>query len=166
MVLVAYFVANPYFVVLLLEQACREIRSIEVNRSCGASVHRRRSTSALRSHDSLLLRELLQFIAKCHHLQMITFHLVKLGSAFMTALGRALTAAQEEAEMRWLVFRSCDIGGDLGLRAITPYLCKLPLQVLAIEACKLTDASWRYLASVLKVSLTLVLLFHLCNNAS
>eukprot|EP00981_Chlorochromonas_danica_P012779 scaffold5398_cov240-Ochromonas_danica.AAC.3 len=81
---------------------------------------------------------------------MITFHLVKLGSAFMTALGRALTAAQEEAEMRWLVFRSCDIGGDLGLRAITPYLCKLPLQVLAIEACKLTDASWRYLASILK----------------
>lgn len=79
---------------------------------------------------------------------MLTFHMVKLSAPFMGALGKALTASA--SELRWLVFRSCHIGGDLGLREITPFLCKLPLQVLALESCKLTDASWRYFASILK----------------
>lgn len=80
---------------------------------------------------------------------MLTFHLVKLSVAFMAALGRALTATTAP-ELRWLVFRSCHVGGDNGLREITPFLCQLPLQVLAFEVCKLTDASWRYIASIVK----------------
>jgi hypothetical protein len=42
------------------------------------------------------------------------------------------------------------------LREITPFLCQLPLQVFAIESCKLTDNSWPYIASILKVSPTLL----------
>lgn len=133
---------------MLALQACQEIESIEINRTCGGSVYRRRKNSALQAHDFLLLKELLQFISKCHHLHMLTLHLVKLSAAFMGALGKALTAST--SELRWLVFRGCDVGGDLGVREITPFLCKLPLQVLAFEACKLTDASWRYFASILK----------------
>eukprot|EP01031_Cornospumella_fuschlensis_P038655 gene38655-46991_t len=132
------------------KQACKEVEVIEVNRTCGASVYRRRNkNSALNSNDHKLMKELLQFVAKCQHLQMLTFHNVKLGVAFMSALGKALVSSPN-SELRWLVFRKCQIGGDVGLRAITPALCALPLQVLAIEECQLTDVSWSYVHSVLK----------------
>jgi hypothetical protein len=79
------------------------VQVIEINRTCGASVYRRRnSNSALNVADHKLMKELLQFISKCQHLQMLTFHMVKLGVAFMSALGKALTSSQESGTKQLL----------------------------------------------------------------
>jgi len=53
--------------------------------------------------------------------------------------------------IRWLGFKSCDIGSDDGLRILTPFINKLNMQVLGFEQCELTDLSLPYIASILKV---------------
>ena len=53
--------------------------------------------------------------------------------------------------IRWLGFKSCDIGSDDGLRILTPFINKLNMQVLGFEQCELTDQSLPYIASILKV---------------
>ena len=54
-------------------------------------------------------------------------------------------------EVKWIAFKSCEIGGDEGVRAISPFLGKLPLQVLSFENCNLSDPSLMYVASIVKV---------------
>jgi hypothetical protein len=60
------------------------------------------------------------------------------------------------AAISWLGFKDCDISADAGLRILTHYIGQLKLQVLAVEQCGLTDASLVYIASILKVPLTLL----------
>jgi hypothetical protein len=53
--------------------------------------------------------------------------------------------------LRWLMFKDCEIGSDNGLNAMAPYLGRLQLQVLGLECCGLTDESFPYICSFLKV---------------
>ena len=47
--------------------------------------------------------------------------------------------------------KECNFSGDAGFRVLAHYLGQLPLQVLAVEQCGLTDTSLVYIASIIKV---------------
>jgi hypothetical protein len=78
----------------ILNQAYQTVQIIEVNRSCGASTHRRRSNSSLNTNGQYLFKELIDFIGRCQSLQILTFHLVKIRVAAMAALGNALVRSR------------------------------------------------------------------------
>lgn len=96
---------------------------------------------------------------------MLSFESIDLTASLMALLGKALAAStsgkffflytkdliQLFVELKWLAFKSCNIGGDEGIRAIAPFVGKLRLQVLAFEECSLCDPSLLYLASIIKV---------------
>ena len=54
-------------------------------------------------------------------------------------------------ELRWLAFRKCHIQGDAGVKELTQYISQLYLQVLAFEYCELTDLSFSFIHTIVKV---------------
>jgi hypothetical protein len=92
---------------------------------------------------------MLLFISRCQNLEMITFESIDLTVSLMGLMGKALAVSQ--SEIKWIAFKSCNLGGDDGVRAIAPFIGKLQLQVLGFESCNLTDTSLSYIASIVKV---------------
>jgi hypothetical protein len=97
---------------------------------------------------------MLLFISRCQNLEMITFESIDLTVSLMGLMGKALAVSQ--SEIKWIAFKSCNLGGDDGVRAIAPFIGKLQLQVLGFESCNLTDTSLSYIASIVKVYLFLL----------
>lgn len=125
------------------------VTQIEVNRTSGVKVNKRRSMSALNANGAKLFRELIHFVQDCGSLEVMTFESVEISPVMAGSICRALV--DHCTELRWLMFRDCDIDGDKGFKAMAPYLGRMHLQVLGLECCNLTDASMPYICSFLKV---------------
>lgn len=78
----------------LFAQVINQIERIEVNKSSGGKVNKRRTSSALSSNGFKLFKELLHFIEKCGRLESVTFESVDLPIEVLPPLGRALVASR------------------------------------------------------------------------
>ncbi len=146
-------------------QALKYVTSIEVNKTSGSKVNRRRTNSALNTNGAKLFRELIHFFQNCHALESLTFESVEISPVMASSLCRAV--ADNCVGLRWLMFKDCDIDGDNGMKAMAPFLSRIQLQVLGLECCNLTDESFPYICSFLKVGFNcffslLVLLMIMC----
>lgn len=114
-------------------------------------MNRRRTSSALNTNGAKLFRELIHFFQNCQALESLTFESVEISPVMASSLCRAI--ADNCVGLRWLMFKDCDIDGDNGMKAMAPFLSRIQLQVLGLECCNLTDASFPYICSFLKVGL-------------
>ena len=90
------------------------------------------------------------FVAKATKLRTLVFDgQDQLTSDEVTALSKAL--AQSKANLTWLGFVRCPLLADNGVKALTAPLTALPVQVLVLEGCGLTDKACKYLSVVIKV---------------
>lgn len=125
------------------------ITCVEINKTSGNKVNRRRTNSALNSNGAKFFRELIHFFQHCKALESLTFESVEISPVMANSLCRALS--DNCTGLRWLMFKDCEIGADQGMKAMAPFLGRMQLQVLGLECCGLTDDSFPYICSFLKV---------------
>lgn len=126
----------------------QEVHQIEVLRSSGGKVVKRRNFSALNANGAQLFRELIHFLENCTRVDVLTFDYVEISAVMAGSLGKALATCRPD--LRWLIFRNCSLEGDEGFKAIVPHLCSLSLQIIGFECCQLTNASLPFICSLLR----------------
>jgi hypothetical protein len=66
------------------------IKKIEINRSSGGKVNKRRSTSSLNMSNNRLFKDLLEFVGRCTQLEVLTFEQVDFEMSVVFSLCKAL----------------------------------------------------------------------------
>lgn len=112
-------------------------------------MNKRRSVSALNANGNKLFKDVVHFIQHANSIISLSFDSVELPLEILYLLSKSLLHAH--ARLSWLNFSNCNIGGDDGLKVIARMLSSIPIQVLGLERCGLTDDSLPIISNILKV---------------
>ncbi len=89
---------------MYFSQAYEQVKRIEVNRSSGGKVNKRRTSSVLNSNGHKLFKDLLDFVAKCSNLEILTFEHVELGMPVIFHLCKSLVTTTSRKLFITLLF--------------------------------------------------------------
>jgi len=94
-----------------------------------------------------LFKAVMSFIEKSRSLHSVIIDGIAMTNEMVEMLGSALKSSK--SAIRWLSIKSSPIGNN-GFKILYSYIQEIPLQVLILENCNLSDASSPYITSIIK----------------